>query len=100
MESHLRASDAWEIIEGRWLKPKEPSYFRAPIRPEDLIREHKAKHQIACEAVAEGSNDDTPLSSTTLPQPVQTELPAYVEMTMEEAEKELKYIKTHIEEWN
>ena len=45
MESYLKASDAWEIITGRWQQPKEPLYFEALIRLEDLIEEHKAKHQ-------------------------------------------------------
>ena len=103
MESHLKASDAWEIIEGRWQKPKEPSYFRAPIRPQDLIDEHRAKLNknksvdvAPVAAVAVESDDNTPSSSTTAPAAQSQD----VEMTLDQAKEELAYIKTHIEQWN
>ena len=89
MESHLRASKAWLIIEGRWLKPKEPLYFEAPICLEDLIEEHRAKYQ-----VLEGDRNSPGLLNTLL-----TVAP-YIAMTMEQAKKELKYIQTYIERWN
>ena len=105
MESHLKASDAWEIIEGRWQKPKEPSHFRAPIRPQDLIDEHRAKFNkdkgkepdvAPVAAVAVESDDNTPSSSTVAPQAQSQD----VEMTLDQAKEELAYIKTHIEQWN
>jgi hypothetical protein len=44
MKSHLKASDAWEIISKRWQKLKEPAYFEALIRPQDLIEERRARY--------------------------------------------------------
>ena len=68
MESHLKALDAWEIIEGRWQKPEEPLYFRAPIRPQDLIDEHRAKlNKDKTTDVAVESNNNTLSSSTVVP---------------------------------
>jgi hypothetical protein len=98
MESHLRASKAWLIIEGRWPKPKEPSYFEAPVRLQDIIEEHRAKHQ----AVAAESDQDTPTSSTV--DPTTAAVPSapapYVPMTMDEAKEERECIRTEIERWN
>src|SRR6266516_7132837 len=45
IESHLKASNAWQIITGRWKKPPEPSHFEAPLRPQDLITEHRERRQ-------------------------------------------------------
>jgi hypothetical protein len=86
MESHLKASNAWEILSGRWRKPTEPLYFEAPIRPQDLIADHRAKRQQAEEAMAD-DDEATPL-------------PPYVPLSLKEAKEELEYIKTHIEQWN
>ena len=87
MESHLKASDAWEIISKRWQKPKEPAYFEAPIRPQDLIDDHRARRRVEEEAIDSDDEDATPLL-------------AYTPLSVKEAEKELGYIKTHIEQWN
>jgi len=85
MESHLKASNAWEIITGEWKRPSKPSYFEAPIRPQDLIAEHRARRQEQEEAQAED--------------PDATPLPPYVQLSLREAKEELEYIKTHIEQW-
>jgi hypothetical protein len=87
IESHLKASDAWEIISGRWQKPKEPAYFEAPIRPQDLIDDHRARRRAEEEAIDSDDEDATPL-------------PAYTPLSVKEAKKELGYIKTHIKQWN
>src|SRR5438046_9663452 len=50
MDRHLKASKAWEIILGKWRKPREPSYFEAPVRPQDTIHDHKPRCQIREEA--------------------------------------------------
>src|SRR5271165_7046117 len=82
MESHLKASNAWDIIEGKWQKPRKPDYYRPPLYPQDLIDEHKAKHEAAVAAergpsgnssheVVETGSDDTPVSSITAVQPAQ-----------------------------
>jgi len=86
IESHLKASNAWEILSGRWRKPTEPLYFEAPIRPQDLIDDHRARRQQEEEAIAD-DNEATPL-------------PHYAPLTLKEAKEELEYIKTHIEQWN
>ena len=86
MESHLKASNAWEIISGRWKKPLEPSYFEAPLRPQDLIAEHRARRQEEENAQAED--------------PEATPLPPYTPLSLRDAKEKLEYIKTHIEQWN
>ena len=86
MESHLKASDAWEILSDRWRKPTEPLYFEAPIRPQDLIEDHRARRQRDEEAIAD--DDEAP------------PLPPYVPLSLKDAKEELGYIKTHIEQWN
>jgi hypothetical protein len=86
MESHLKASDAWEILSGRWRKPTEPQYFEAPIRPQDLIEDHRARRQQDEEDRAD-DEEATPL-------------PPYVPLSLKDAKDELGYIKTHIEQWN
>jgi hypothetical protein len=98
MESHLRASRAWLIIEGRWTKPNEPSYFEAPVRLQDIIEEHRAKHQ----AVAVESDQDTATSSTVDPTTAAEPSASapYVPMTIEEAKEERECIRTEIERWN
>jgi len=86
IESHLKASNAWEILSGRWGKPTEPLYFEAPIRPQDLIEDHRARRRQEEEARAD-DDEATPL-------------PHYVPLSLREAKDELEYIKTHIEQWN
>jgi hypothetical protein len=98
MESHLRASRAWLIIEGRWPKPKEPLSIEAPLRAEDLIEEYRAKHQ----AMTVQGDLDTPSSSTATPvvaAPLLDPAP-YIPLTLEQAEKELKYVQAVIDRWN
>ncbi len=85
MESHLKASNAWEIISREWKKPSKPSYFEAPIRPVDLIADHRARRQQDEDAQAD-DDEATPL-------------PSYVPLSLKEAREELEYIKTHIEQW-
>jgi hypothetical protein len=84
IESHLKASDAWEILSDRWRKPTEPLYFEAPIRPQDLIDDHRARRQQDEEARAD-DDEATPL-------------PPYVPLSLKDAKEELGYIKTHIEQ--
>jgi hypothetical protein len=86
IESHLKASNAWEIISGRWKKPSQPSHFEAPLRPQDLIAEHRARRQEEEDAQAED--------------PEATPLPPYTPLPLREAKEELEYIKAHIEQWN
>ena len=86
MESHLKASNAWEIISGKWKKPLEPSYFEAPLRPQDLIAEHRARRQEEENAQAKD--------------PEETPLPPYTPLSLRDAKEELEYIKAHIEQWN
>src|SRR6266516_1749510 len=54
IESHLKASNAWQIITGRWKKPSEPSHLEAPLRPQDLITEHRERRQQEEDAQADG----------------------------------------------
>jgi len=84
MESHLKASKAWIIITGKWKKPSEPSYAEPPLRPQDLIAEHRARRREQEEAQEE---DDDPL-------------PPYAPLTLREAKEELDYIKAQIEQWD
>jgi hypothetical protein len=86
MESHLKASNAWEILSGRWEKPTEPLYFKAPIRPQNLIDDHRAR-RLQDEQARADDDEATPL-------------PPYVPLSLKDAEKELGYIKTHIEQWD
>jgi hypothetical protein len=86
IESRLKASDAWEILSGRWGKPTEPLYFEVPIRPQDLIDDHRARRQREEE---DRADDDEA-----------TPLPPYVLLSLREAKEELGYIKPHIEQWN
>ncbi len=86
MESHLKASQAWLIITGKWIRPAEPSYVEAPLRPVDLIADQRARRQQEEEA-QENDPDATPL-------------PPYVPMLLRDAKEELVYIKAHIEQWN
>ena len=66
--------------------PTELLYVEAPIRPQDLIDDHRARHQQKEEARAD-DDEATPL-------------PHYTPLTLKEAKEELEYIKTHIEQWN
>jgi hypothetical protein len=86
MESHLKASKAWKIIDGKWKKPLEPSHVVAPLRPQDLIDEHRVKRRQQEEAQAE-DEEATPL-------------PPYVPLSLREAKEELEYIKAHIDQWD
>src|SRR6266516_1065972 len=54
IESHLKASNAWQVITGRWKKPPELSHFEAPLRPQDLITEHRERRQQEEDAQADG----------------------------------------------
>jgi hypothetical protein len=73
MESHLKASKAWLIITGKWKRPSEPSYVEAPLRPQDLIAEHRARRQEQEDAQAED--------------PDATPLPPYIPLPLREAKK-------------
>src|SRR6266516_2430741 len=86
MESHLKATNASEIINGRWKRPSQPEHFEAPLRPQDLIAEHRARRLEQEEAQAE-DDEAAPL-------------PLYVALPLREAKEELEYIKAHIEQWN
>ena len=86
MQNHLKASNAWEIITGEWKRPSKPSHFEAPLRPQDLIAEHRARRQEQEEAQEE-DDEATPL-------------PPYVPLNLRDAKDELEYIKAHIEQWN
>src|SRR6266480_433736 len=63
MESHLKATNAWEIIMGRWERPPQPSFFQAPVRPVDLIAVYRRRRQELKDAHQEG---DDPLPPTTV----------------------------------
>ena len=84
MESHLKATNASEIINGRWKQPSQPEHFEAPLRPQDLIAEHRARRLEQEETLEEG---DEPL-------------PPFVPLSLRDAKEELEYIKAHIEQWN
>jgi hypothetical protein len=86
IESHLKASNAWEILSGRWGKSSEPLYFEAPIRPQETSSTTRARRRQEEEARAD-DDEATPL-------------PHYVPLSLREAKDELEYIKTHIEQWN
>ena len=86
IESHLKASNAWEIITGRWERPSQPLYFQAPIRPVDLIASHRLRREQEEQAQA----DD----------PDATPLPHYTPLSLKDAKEELEYIKAHIEQWD
>jgi hypothetical protein len=86
MESHLKASKAWKIIDGKWKRPSEPSHVVAPLRPQDLIDEHREKRRQQEETQAE-DEEATPL-------------PPYVQLSLREAKEELEYIKAHIDQWD
>ena len=45
MESHLKASKAWKIIDGKSKRPSQPSHVVAPLRPQNLIDEHRERHR-------------------------------------------------------
>ena len=62
--------------------PTEPLYVEAPIRPQDLIDDHRSRRQQEEEARAD-DDEATPL-------------PHYTPLTLREAKEELEYIKTHI----
>jgi hypothetical protein len=85
MESHLKASNPWEIINGEWKRPSKPSHFEAPLRPQDLVAEHRARRQEQEDAQTED--------------PDATPLPPYVPLPLREAKEELEYIKAHIDQW-
>src|SRR6266516_1695916 len=74
MESYLKASNAWEIISREWKKPSKPSYFEAPIRPVDLIADHKARRHRDEDAQAD-DDEATPL-------------PPYVQLSLKESREE------------
>src|SRR5438477_9404912 len=78
MESHLKASDAWKILSGKWLKPDEPLYFEVPIRPQVLINDYRARRQQE-EAALEGDDEATPLAP-------------FVPLSLKDAKDELGYI--------
>ena len=110
IKSHLKASNAWDIIKGKWQKPQKPNYYRPPLYPQDFINEHKAKHKATVAAkrgplgnssykVVETGSNDTSVLLITAAQLAQL-APRYIEMTIEEAKKQLKYIKNYIKEWN
>jgi hypothetical protein len=84
MESHLKASKAWKIIDGKWKRPSEPLHVVAPLRPQDLIADHRARRQQDEETQAE-DEEATPL-------------PPYVPLSLREAKEELEYIKAHIDQ--
>jgi len=84
MESHLKATNAWEIIMGRWERPPQPSFFQAPVRPVDLIAVYRRRRQELEDAHQEG---DDPLPPATV-------------LNTREAREELQYIKEDIEQWN
>jgi hypothetical protein len=86
MESHLKASKAWKIINGKWKRPSEPSRVLAPLRPQDLIDEHREERRQQEEAQAE-DEEATPL-------------PPYVPLSLREAKEELEYIKAQIDQWD
>jgi hypothetical protein len=86
IESHLKASDAWEIISGEWTKPTKPSYSEVPTRPQDLIDEHLAKRRQ--KETARAADAET------------TPLPPYVPLSFETAKQEQEYIKADLEKWN
>jgi hypothetical protein len=86
MESHLKASKAWLIISGKWKKPSEPSHVVAPLRPQNLIDEHRERRRQQEDAQAED--------------PQATPLPPYIPLPLREAKEELEYIKAHIEQWD
>jgi hypothetical protein len=83
MQNHLKASNAWEIIIGEWKRPPKPSHFEAPLRPQDLITEHRARRREEEEAQAED--------------PEAAPLPPYVALSLRDANQELEYITRHIE---
>lgn len=85
MESHLKASKAWEIIEGEWKRPAKPKYHEVPIFPQELIEEHKAEYLANNPPQVVDEDGDTPSSSQSTP--------TYIAITIKEAKEQLGYIK-------